>query len=191
MTQPEALATILPDVMESIKERSGGGRMTAPRINPTAIIDSREQCPFAFENLPSKRGTLATADYSILGLEHFVAVERKSLPDLLGCCGRERRRFKAELQRLRSFRFRLLVVETDAATLEAGEWRSRLKPAHILGALSAWSAQFSLPVWLGGDHEACGRFVEKWLYQCARCVATEYQAAAAVLQQTEDAASTA
>ena len=35
------------------------------------------------------------------------------------------------------------------------------------------------PLWLGGDHAACGRFVEKYLYQCARTVANE---AAAVME---------
>ena len=54
----------------------------------------------------------------------MVAVERKTMDDLLACVGRERDRFKRELQRLRAYRFRLLVVEADAAVIEAGDWRS-------------------------------------------------------------------
>ena len=77
------------------------------RIAPTVIIDSREQAPLAFANLPSEVGTLDTGDYSIRGLEHLVAVERKSLDDLLGIVGRDRQRFRRELQRLRGFRYRL------------------------------------------------------------------------------------
>ncbi len=144
------------------------------KFEPTIIIDTREQIPLAFDNLPTEAGSLDTGDYSIKGLEHLIAVERKSLDDLLACVGRERSRFKHELQRLRGYRFRLLVIEADATTLEAGEWRSRLTPSHILGSLAAWTAQYGLPTWLSGTHEAAGRFVERFLYQSARCVATDY-----------------
>ena len=155
--------------------------MIEPNIKPVAIIDTREQAPFTFERLSTERGTLDTGDYSVKALEHLVVVERKSLPDLLACIGAERKRFKRELQRLKAYRFRLLVIEADAAVLEAGEWRSKLHPSHVLGALAAWTAQYGLPVWLGRDHEACGRFVEKWLYHTARCVVNEYGAAAGFL----------
>jgi len=153
---------------------------------PSIIIDSREQCPLDFPNLPTTVGTLTTGDYSIIGLEHLIAVERKSIDDLLGCVGRGRVRFKAELQRLRAYRFRLLVVEASASDVEAGlsggvPWRSSLKPAHVVGSLAAWCAQFGLPIWLAGDHAGAGRFVERYLFQCARTVATEHEAASAFL----------
>ena len=155
------------------------------KIEPHIVIDSREQTPLAFENLPAEVGTLGTGDYSIRGLEHLIAVERKSLPDLLACCGRERDRFKRELQRLKAYPFRLLVIETTAAELEAGDWRSKLKPNHVLGSLAAWQAQYSLPVWLGGDRAACGRFVEKFLYQAARTIASDYSSASGFLGVSE------
>ncbi|NQU21949.1 MAG: hypothetical protein HQ567_11755 [Candidatus Nealsonbacteria bacterium] len=59
----------------------------------TAVIDTREQTPLDLSPLQTIPGTLATGDYSVRGLEHVVAVERKSLPDLLGCIGRDRSRF--------------------------------------------------------------------------------------------------
>lgn len=150
-------------------------------MTPTIIIDTREQNPLTFDNLPTTVGTLDAGDYSIVGLTHVVAVERKSIDDLLACVGRERGRFKRELQRLRAYRFRLLVIEGDAADLERGEWRSQLAPAHVLGSLAAWCAQYELPVWPGGSHDGAGRFVERFLYQAARCVFTEYSAASAFL----------
>lgn len=153
------------------------------KVAPTIIIDTREQTPLTFPNTPTTAGTLTTGDYSVLGLEHIIAVERKSLDDLLACCGRERNRFKRELQRLRAYRFRLLVIEADAATLESGvrdgsPWRSKLQPSHVVGSLAAWCAQFALPVWLAGSHDAAGRFVERFLFQCGRAVAMEHAAAA-------------
>lgn len=147
------------------------------KIEPTVIIDSREKQPLVFANLPSASGTLQAGDYSVRGLEHLVAAERKNVDDLLTCVGRERDRFKRELQRLRAYRFRLLVVEADALTLESGAWRSQVSPASVLGSLAAWTAQFCLPIWLARDHDMAGRFVERFLFQAARCVATEYEAA--------------
>ncbi len=156
------------------------------KLLPAIIIDNREQEPLRFENLPSERGTLDTGDYSLSGLESVISVERKALPDLLGCVGRERDRFKRELQRLRSYRFRLLVVEADADTLERGQWRGDITPAQVLGSLAAWAAQYGLPIWLAGNHEAAGRFVERFLWQAARTIATEHDAAVRLLQQQHE-----
>ena len=137
---------------------------------PVIPIDTREQEPLTFANLPTQPATLDAGDYSVFGISHHVAVERKSLPDLLACVGRERDRFKRELQRLQAYRFRRLVIEADAAALEAGDWRSQLTPRHVLGSLAAWTAQYGLPVWLAGDHDSAGRFVERFLYRAARSI---------------------
>ncbi len=146
-------------------------------VNPTIIIDTREQSPFTFAHMAVEAGTLDTGDYSITGLTDLIAVERKSLPDLLTCVGRERSRFKRELQRLKAYQYRLLVIEADAAQIEAGEWRGKITPAHVSGSLAAWTAQYAIPVWLGGAHDQCGRFVERYLFQAARAIATAYAAA--------------
>ena len=143
------------------------------KIEPVIVIDSREKIPWEFHNLPSEPGTLDTGDYSIRGLMHLVSVERKSLDDLLSCVGTHRNRFRREMQRLKAYRFRALIVEASHADLEAGQWRSRLLPSHVIGSLSAWMAQFELPIWLAGDHEAAARFGEKYLYQCGRLIAHE------------------
>lgn len=148
-------------------------------IRPTILVDTREQFPLTFCNLPSEPATLDTGDYSVRGLTHLVAVERKSLSDLLAVVGRDRDRFKRELQRLRGYRFRMLVVEANAEELERGEWQSQLLPAHVVGSLAAWVAQYELPCWLAGTHEAAGRFVERYLYQCARTIALEVEAVSA------------
>lgn len=155
---------------------------------PRVLIDTREQAPLESVNLLTQRGTLDTSDYSVAGLEHLIAVERKSLPDLLACLGHGRERFKLELQRLRAYRFRLLVIEADTATIERGEWCSQLKPAYVLGSLASWTAIYGLPVWLAGDHEAAGRFVERHLYQCCRHITSEYEAAAKLVEVGEVAA---
>ena len=65
----------------------------------TAISDSREQAPYDFSPMATKRATLATGDYSIRGLEDLVCLERKALDDLTGCITHDRERFERELQR--------------------------------------------------------------------------------------------
>src|SRR6516164_9158936 len=84
-------------------------------VRPTIIVDTREQDPLVFSRLPAKSGTLRTGDYSVFGLEKLFSVERKSVSDLVGCCmGDGRRRFEAELHRLRGYRFkRLLIIGSE------------------------------------------------------------------------------
>ena len=143
------------------------------KIEPVIVVDSREQNPWKFANLPSAPGSLSTADYSVKGLEHLIAVERKSLDDLLACIGIHRDRFKRELQRLRAYRFRALIIEANYNDLERGGWRSKIQPSAVLGSLAAWQCQYSLPIMLAGTHEAGAEFCERFLYQAARCVAAE------------------
>ena len=155
------------------------------KIAPTIIVDSREQHPLTFPNLPAIVAGLDVADYSIRNLEHLVGCERKSLPDLVACCGSERERFVRELERLQGRRFRCVVVEATLAEIDAGGWRGRILPQVVLGSIASWSARFGLPFFFCGDPVATARFTQRWLYQAARCVFTEYSAASAFLSIAE------
>ncbi len=106
----------------------------------TAIIDTREQLPLDLSPLCSIRDTLTTGDYSVRGLEHLVALERKSLGDLLACVGRERERFDREVQRLLAYPARALVIESTWPTLEAGNWHGEVTPSAALGSVLGWIA---------------------------------------------------
>lgn len=72
--------------------------------------------------LLAKAATLATGDYSLLGLESHVCIERKSREDFLGCVGRERERFDREIQRMLAYPVRVLLVETTWPEIEMGGW---------------------------------------------------------------------
>jgi DNA excision repair protein ERCC-4 len=133
----------------------------------TAIVDSREQLPLDLSPLQMITGTLATGDYSIVGLESIVAIERKSQGDLFSCIGGERERFEREVQRLLAYPVRALVVESSWEELEAGGWRSRVQPASVIGSLLGWSAA-GLPVITAGDHTRAGRYVARLLFIAAR-----------------------
>ena len=146
-------------------------RLTLPAdLRPeqvTALCDSREQIPLDLSPLRVEVGTLATGDYSIKGLEHVVAVERKSLSDCLQCIGQERERFDREVQRLLAYPVRALVVEATWPDLERGEWRSQVTPAAALGSLLGWIAA-GLPVLMAGDHTRAGQYVARLLFTAAR-----------------------
>jgi len=147
----------------------------------TAIVDTREQTPLDLSPLKTQTGTLTTGDYSLAGLESVVAIERKSLSDLLGCIGRERERFDREVQRLLAYPVRALVVETNWLVIERGEWRGNITPAQVQGSLLGWSAM-GLPVLLVSDHERAGRAVSRLLYIAAR---RRWREARALLAEAE------
>ena len=92
----------------------------------TALVDTREQTPLDLPGLRCEPGTLTTGDYSVRGLESVIAIERKSLPDLVACCGRERERFDREVKRLMAYPVRALVVEASWSDIEAGNWRGKM-----------------------------------------------------------------
>jgi DNA excision repair protein ERCC-4 len=132
-----------------------------------AICDSREQIPLDLSPLRVSRGTLPTGDYSVTGLEHEIALERKSLPDLVMCVGVERERFEREVQRLLAYPVRAVIVEATMAQIEAGGWRSKVPPQAVMGSCLSWIS-LGLPIIFAGDHTAAGRYCAKMLFLAAR-----------------------
>jgi len=120
------------------------------------IIDSREQAPFAFQHekyagTVAEVGTLDTGDYSLSGLTDRVAVERKSLPDLVACLGRERERFERELQRAAALDAFAVVVEASWSELAAGQYRSQLNPHSACQSVLAFTARYRIPFLFAGS----------------------------------------
>ena len=133
----------------------------------TAVIDTREQTPVDLAPLRVVPGTLATGDYSVLGLEHVVSIERKSAEDMNACIGRERDRFDREVQRLLAYPVRAIVVEAGWQFFERGEWRGNITPNAAIGSLLGWVAA-GVPIIMAGDHSRAGRFIGRLLFTAAR-----------------------
>ena len=122
---------------------------------PPIVVDSREQTPFQFPaDVVTEPGTLASGDYSLEGLTDLVAIERKSLPDLCACIGRERARFKRSLHRLQAYRCRAVIIEAELSAVMAGNYRSKIAPAAIIGSISKWLVRYQTPFLFAGDHGA-------------------------------------
>lgn len=141
----------------------------------TAICDTREQRPVDLSPMKLLRGTLTTADYSILGLEHEIAVERKSLDDLISCIGGGRERFEKELKRLAAYPARAVVVESSWEDLNQGNWRGKITIPAAVGSVLAWMSE-GIPFLFAGSHDHAGRAIARYMFVAARRRFRELQA---------------
>jgi DNA excision repair protein ERCC-4 len=136
---------------------------------PIVLIDTREQVPLPFARLETVRGTLQTGDYSVAGLEHLIAIERKSVADLTACCvDRERERFERELHRLRGFRFRRLLIIGTEEDIWRQKYQSNIMPKAVMATLCAFEIRYDVPVVFSPDPEKAGALVERWAFWFAR-----------------------
>ena len=122
------------------------------------LVDSREQRPFNFEHerydVQIQPGTLTVGDYSLAGLQDKVAVERKSLPDLVQCLGRERERFERELLRGAALDAFAVVIEAGWTDLSGGHFRSQLNPHAACQSVLAFMARYRVPFLFAGSRPA-------------------------------------
>ena len=125
------------------------------------VFDQREKLPYHFDlegyrraGVRVRRGTLQTGDYSLAGLEGLVAIERKSLSDIMACMGRERRRFMAEMERARGYQAFAIVIEASWRDIASGNYRAQVRPQAALATLTAIMARYRIPVIFAGSRRA-------------------------------------
>jgi DNA excision repair protein ERCC-4 len=141
-------------------------RKRRPKFTPDdvlAIIDTREQLPLALP-LRSITDTLPTGDYSVSGFEDLICVERKSLPDLIGCMTSGRSRFERELQRMKAYEARCVVVEASWRQLRDGDYRSRITPEAATHSVVSWLSRFAVPFLFVDDRASAADAVAYFLY---------------------------
>ena len=129
----------------------------------TIAIDTREQAPYYFNNIQAgsdksyrpleiqtARVTLQQGDYSIVGHESHVAIERKSKADLFGTLSIGRERFQRELERLKDcVKWSAVVVECEwSDILNNPPEFSGLHPQSIVGTVLAWMQRYPTIHWL-------------------------------------------
>ena len=133
----------------------------------TISIDSREQLPYRFQT-ESETATLKTGDYSLKGAAHLVAIERKTLDDLIGSLTTGRDRFERELHRGRALDYFALVVEASLSALARGSYVSAMKPKAAIQSLLAFSIRYNLPVFFVENRRFGARITEGLLLKYAR-----------------------
>jgi len=126
----------------------------------TIAIDTREQQPYEFDG--AEVVTLPTGDYSIVGLEDRVTVERKTKTDAYGSLGQGRARFRREFERLTEFDYAVVVVEDTVPGFLHRPSHSKMNPRVAIGSLLAWSVRYRVPVFFAGDR-AHGRALTRKL----------------------------
>ncbi len=140
----------------------------APQI--ILVQDTREQLGYEelFEH-PCVTSAMEYGDYSILGLEHLISIERKSLPDLLGSLTNGRSRFEVELKRARSLHRFYILVECSPADLLVSHFGklSRANPRAIWGTVCHWSCRYA-PIIFGQDRSTFARLCKGLLIAYAK-----------------------
>lgn len=137
----------------------------------TVVVDSREQLPLNLYPMTEVRGSLQTADYSLLGCEHLIAIERKSGADFLGCVGQGRERFERELERMLAYRYRCMVIETTYGMLMTGDpllyGRTKVTPNAAVACATRWATR-GIHVHFAGSRQAAEHFVKFFLWLSAK-----------------------
>jgi len=137
-------------------------------------VDSREQLPYEFEN-PSEVGTISIGDYSIVGLENHIAVERKTLDDLISCLTAGRERFERELFKGKALSCFALVIEASLSDLVNGHYRSQMGPKSAIQSLLAFSIRYRLPIFFCENRKYGTRITESLLCKYAREIKKKFE----------------
>lgn len=89
-----------------------------PKKLPILIIDSRERQPLDISDDPDFEGSITqkldAGDYSLVGLESIVAIERKANCDELWMnlsSKKGRERLKREMERFKKIKYRFIIIE--------------------------------------------------------------------------------
>ena len=152
----------------------------------TILVDTREQAPFSFlacgADIETARAALPIGDYSLAGLQSRVAVERKSLPDLVQCLGTDRERFERELLRAAALDAFCVVVESSWQALADGKYRSRLNPGAACASVGAFMARYHIPFFFAGSRTQAEAFTALFLRQWLKGKAHDLDAMRAALE---------
>jgi DNA excision repair protein ERCC-4 len=135
------------------------------------VVDTREQDPWPFTSgrVVTVRRALPAGDYSVEGMESELAIERKSLGDLVNTvspAGRDR--FRRELEKLRTYRFAAVVIEACVHDVAAARYHGGMLPSSVFSAVQAIMVEYGVHVVWGGDRAGAERQAEGLLLRCAR-----------------------
>lgn len=130
---------------------------------PVFIVDTREKLPLTFEGVSTVCRALPAGDYSLEGWELQVAVERKSLDDMVNTVIHDRIRFRKELRRLAGYQMACVAVEANVHDVLAHSYTSETHPNSVLGAAHAIFMDYGVPVFFWGSRPECRLMVERYL----------------------------
>jgi ERCC4-type nuclease len=140
------------------------------------VVDTREQRPYEFEPAAARvtRAALPAGDYSVLGHETRVAIERKSLADFVATVIHARARFSHELAALSKYEFAAVVIEAALEDVLEHRYGALVKPASVWGAALSIQVDYGVPVVWAGTRPVAAKWVldvlGRWHARRARTV---------------------
>lgn len=139
----------------------------------TYIIDTREQKPWLLS--PCVRRRLSVGDYSVVGYEDRLVVERKSLADLTHTLTRGWQRFRIELAALSKMTLHpgpsgtvAVVIESSVVDLQAHRYPSKVLPVAILQRIAAIERSYGVPFIWAEDRPKAVRWAQEFLLRGAK-----------------------
>lgn len=150
------------DAISVFPDAVSKGRRAKAKVRPYVLVDNREQRPLRFApdlGVDCGSATLPAGDYSVRGFTHLIALERKSVSDLVGTLTKGRERFENELDLLEQYRWKAILVEGRRGDVEAGIYRSMATPQSIIGSLRAIWFRWQVPTFWCESPEGCAREV--------------------------------
>jgi len=122
------------------------------------LVDTREQHPLSFD-ARAVPATLNEGDYTAIGVEHIIRLERKSSADLCNSIQRDHARFGLELARLADYA-RAEVVIDDAANVEEAAYRGRADASKIGKIIDSLELDYRIRFRFMRHRIACADYVE-------------------------------
>jgi len=134
----------------------------------TIVIDTRERTPYTFSmfeggNVEIVRQKLDAGDYSLVGHEHDIAIERKTHADAYGCLGRGRKRFHREIDRLITYKYAAIIIECSLQTFLEPPPHSTLSPSAAINTLISWDLRFGVRAIFAGTRGLAETYVFRML----------------------------
>lgn len=130
----------------------------------TLITDSREQRELdfsRFKGVATIRKGLKTGDYSISGLEDKWICERKSVQDIVGTLVSGHERFLREMERMRDFEERYILIEHSPSVLFSycmqHGWQNKFN--LVIQSLLAYAYQYHVRIRFCKDREDMAKYI--------------------------------
>lgn len=136
----------------------------------TVVKDSREQNGYNFEKFTGRFTSCAgmivekleTGDYSLLGMEDKLCIERKaSVSELAINLGKDKYRFLAEIDRMKAFPFKFLILEfslddlnkfPEGSNIPEEKWKSIvITSKYMIKMLVEFQMYYGIQVLFCGD----------------------------------------
>lgn len=117
-----------------------------------------------------KIAKLDVGDYTIMGLEDKVMIERKTLGDLWGTLGNieNYRRFLREIERAKSHTVKYLIIEATLADVDKGYHWSKVPSNNIHAKLVSLQIKHGIHVIFAGRIDKARLYVRRLMHKLYR-----------------------